>query len=91
VVAGAGVFTFDDGGLLVVTVADGAACVDLAAGNAAITVNYHITGGTGRFREASGELTLSGTLMVVLLNASNAPALLTSTGRINGTIVGVKH
>jgi len=91
VVAGAGVFTFEDGSLLVVTVADGSACIDLAAGNAAITVNYQITGGTGRFREASGELTMSGTLMVVLRNASNAPQLLTNTGRIKGTIFGVKH
>jgi hypothetical protein len=91
VVAGAGVFTFEDGSLLVVTVADGSACIDLAAGNAAITVNYQITGGTGRFREASGELTMSGTLMVVLRNASNAPQLLTNTGRIKGTVFGVKH
>ena len=91
VVAGAGVFTFDDGSLLVVTVADGSACIDLAAGNAAITVNYQITGGTKRFREASGELTMSGTLMVVLRNASNAPQLLTNTGRIKGKIFGVKH
>jgi hypothetical protein len=91
VVAGAGVFTFEDGSLLVVTVADGSGCIDLAAGNAAITVNYQITGGTGRFREASGELTMSGTLKVVLLNASNAPALLTNTGRIKGTVFGVKH
>jgi len=91
VVAGAGVFTFEDGSLLVVTVADVSACIDLAAGNAAITVNYQITGGTGRFREASGELTMSGTLMVVLRNAANAPQLLTNTGRIRGTIVGVKH
>ena len=91
VVAGAGVFTFEDGSLLVVTVADGSACIDLAAGNAAITVNYQISGGTGRFREASGELRMSGTLMVVLLDASNAPVLLTNTGRIKGTIFGVKH
>jgi hypothetical protein len=91
VVAGAGVFTFEDLSLLVVTVADGSACIDLAAGNAAITVNYQIAGGTGRFREASGELTMSGTLAVVLRNASNAPQLLTNTGRIRGTIVGVKH
>jgi hypothetical protein len=54
-------------------------------------VNYQITGGTGRFREASGELTMSGRLMVVLRNASNAPALLTNTGRIKGTVSGVKH
>ena len=91
VVAGAGVFTFEDGSLLVVTVADGSACIDLAAGNAAITVSYQISGGTGRFSEASGELRMSGTLMVVLRNAANAPVLLTNTGRIKGTIFGVTH
>ena len=56
VVAGAGVFTFEDGSLLVVTVADGSACMDLAAGNAAVGrqfETYHISGGTGRFREAA--------------------------------------
>ncbi len=93
VVAGAGVFTFEDGSLLVVTVADGSGCVHLDATppHSALTVNYQVTGGSGRFREASGELTMSGTLMVVLRNAANAPALLTNTGRIKGTVFGVKH
>jgi hypothetical protein len=54
VVAGAGVFRFQNGSLLVVKVMDGSGCVNLAAGNAAITVNYEISGGTGRFTDASG-------------------------------------
>ena len=74
--------------MLIVTVVDGAGCVNPAAGNAAITVNYQITGGTGRFEGASGALTYTATLKAVLFNASNAPALLTLTGQIEGTVSG---
>ena len=88
VVAGAGVFRFQDGSLLIVTVKDGSGCVNLAAGNAALIINYQITGGTGRFEGASGALTLTATLMAVLRNAANAPALLTLTGEIEGTVSG---
>jgi hypothetical protein len=86
VLAGAGVFRFEDGSLLIVTVIDGSGCVNLNAGNAALTVNYQITGGTRRFREAAGHLTMTATLMAVLRNASNQPALLTNTGKFEGTI-----
>lgn len=88
VVAGAGVFRFQNGNLLIVKVMDGSGCVNLAAGNAALAVNYEITGGTGRFTDASGNLTMSATIAAVLRNASNAPALLTNTGEFEGTIVG---
>jgi len=86
VVAGAGVFRFQDGSLLVVTVMDGSGCVNPAAGHAAITVNYQISGGTGRFAGASGNLTMTATIAAVLRNASNAPALLTNTGEFEGSI-----
>ena len=86
--AGAGVFRFQDGSLLIVTVMDGSGCINLAAGNAALTVNYQITGGTGRFEGASGNLTMTATLTAVLRNASNAPALLTNTGKFEGTVFG---
>jgi hypothetical protein len=88
VVAGAGVFRFQDGSLLVVTVRDGSGCINLAAGNSALTVNYEISGGTGRFTGASGHLTMTATIAPVLRNASGAPALLTNTGELEGTIVG---
>ena len=84
--AGAGVFRFQDGSLLIVTVMDGSGCINPAAGNAAITVNYQIRGGTGRFAGASGNLTMTATIAAVLRNASNAPALLTNTGEFEGTI-----
>jgi hypothetical protein len=88
VVAGAGVFRFQDGSLLIVTVKDGSGCINPAAGNAALIINYQITDGTGRFEGASGALTLTATLKVVLFNASNAPTLLTLTGEIEGTVSG---
>ena len=87
VVAGAGVFRFQDESLLIVTVLGGSGCINLAAGNAAITVNYQIGGGTGRFTGASGNLTMKATIAPVLFNASNAPALLTNTGAFEGTII----
>ena len=87
-VAGAGVFRFQDGSLLIVTVKDGSGCINPAAGNAALSVNYQITGGTGRFEGASGALTYTATMTSVLRNASNAPALLTLTGEIEGTVSG---
>jgi hypothetical protein len=69
---------------------NGAGCVNLAEGTAAITVNYQIKGGFGRFKGASGTLTLTSTLTPVLFNAAGAPELLTNTGgKITGTISGV--
>jgi len=88
VVAGAGVFQFQDGSLLTVTVKDGSGCINPAAGYAALIVNYQITGGTGRFEGASGALTFSYRHSPVLFNASNAPALLALTGEIEGTVSG---
>ena len=88
-VAGAGVFRFQDGSLLIVTVKDGSGCIDLAAGNAALIVNYQITGGTGRLTGASGYLTLTATLVSVLFNASGGVVLATDTGKVEGTVFGV--
>jgi hypothetical protein len=86
-VAGAGVLHFQDGSLLIVTVRGGSGCVNLAAGNAVLVVNYEVSAGTGRFTGASGNLTMTATIAPVLRNASNAPALLTNTGEFEGTIV----
>jgi hypothetical protein len=86
VVAGAGVFTFQDGSLLSVGITEGNGCINLTAGFAVLTVQYQITGGTGRFEGASGALTMTATQRVVLRNAANAPALLMFTGEFEGTI-----
>jgi hypothetical protein len=89
VVAGAGVFRFQDGSLLSVTITEGDGCINLTAGVALLTVRYQITGGTGRFEGASGALTMTATQMPVLRNAANMPALLMFTGEFEGTIARV--
>jgi hypothetical protein len=80
---------------ILLRVVNGSGCVNPAAGKA----------GTGRFTGASGNLTMTATIMPVLRNVSNAPvmvkfeqrnfttttapALLTNTGKSEGTIFGV--
>jgi hypothetical protein len=86
VLKGAGVFRFQDGSLLIVTVVDGSGCINPAAGKSALVVNYKINGGTGRLTGACGNLAMTATLMPVPRNASNAPALLTNTGKFEGTM-----
>jgi hypothetical protein len=75
-VAGAGVFRFQDGSLLKVNLTQGADCVDLAAQEAHCTVAFQITGGTGRFKNASGVLRLTETVLPVLADASQSPVFL---------------
>ena len=89
-VAGGGVFRFQDGSLLTVGVTAGSSlCIDLSAGMAHLTQTYEITGGTGRFKGASGALTSTAMVNVVLFSASGTPELLTITGEFDGTISGV--
>jgi hypothetical protein len=89
-VAGGGVFRFQDGSLLTVGVTAGSSlCIDLTAGVGHLTTTYQITGGTGRFKGASGTLTLTAILTPVLFNASNGAVLLTDTGEFEGTVFGV--
>jgi hypothetical protein len=86
VVSGGGVFRFQDGSLLVVTLTNGSGCVNLAAANATITVQYQITGGAGRFEDASGTLNVTWTQKVVFRSAANTPALLVLTGEVEGAV-----
>lgn len=88
VVAGAGVFRFQDGSLLAVTVVNGSGCINPVAGTAATNVKYQITGGTGRFEGASGTLTFTATMSAVLRSAANAPTLLMFSGEIEGSVSG---
>jgi hypothetical protein len=90
VLKGAGVFSFQDGSLLIVTLKDGSGCINLVERFAALIVNYQINGGTGRFANASGELTMTATHTPVLFNATNAPALLPIAGQFEGTIFGLE-
>jgi hypothetical protein len=88
-VAGAGVFRFQDGSLLNVNLTEGFDCIDFAAMEAHCTRIFKITGGTGRFKDASGMLTLTETAVPVLADAAGNPAFFIATGEFTGTVSGV--
>ena len=62
-VAGAGLFRFFDGSLLIVNLTvnltEGGDCIDFAANQATCTLTFQVTGGTGRFQGATGVLTFT--------------------------------
>ena len=88
---GTGVFRFQDGSLLMVSVTQGADCIDLAAQQGHCTLTLQITGGTGRFKDAtSTTLRLTETTAPVLVDALNNPVFFASTGEITGTVSGVE-
>ena len=86
---GAGVFRFQDGSLLKVNLTQGADCIDLAAQQGHCTLTLQITGGTGRFKDAAGVLTLTETVVPVLADALNNPVFFAATGEFTGTVSGV--
>jgi hypothetical protein len=98
VVAGGGVFRFEDGSLLTVRLTEGTLCVDIADPSHPVGrqfETYQITGGTGRFRHAAAScgvaaeectLQLTATRGVVLGDASGAPKLFTFTGEFQGSL-----
>ena len=88
-VAGAAVFRFQDGSLLKVTLTQAGDCIDFAALEAHCTMTFQITGGTGRFKDASGILTLTETSVPVLADGSNNPVFFAATGEFTGTVSGV--
>jgi len=75
-----------DGSLLTVKLIQGGDCIDLAAQMAHCNLTLQITGGTGRFKNASGVLTYTETAVPVLADASNNVVLVDETGEITGTI-----
>ena len=86
VLAGLGVFRFADGSLLKAHVTGGSDCVNPPAGAALCIRNLQITGGTGRFKNASGNLTVTMNLAVVVPGNFN---MFTDTAKVTGTISGV--
>ncbi|HMC62874.1 MAG TPA: hypothetical protein VKJ01_27020 [Candidatus Solibacter sp.] len=88
-VAGAGVFRFQDGSLLKVNLTQGGDCIDLQHGVANCTSTFLITGGTGRFQNASGMLILTEAVRPVLADFSGNPVFFASTGAFTGTVLGV--
>jgi hypothetical protein len=87
--AGAGVFRFQDGSLLKVSLTQGDDCIDLAADEGHCTLTLQITGGTGRFKNASGTLTFTETSVPVLADALHNPVFFAATGEFTGTVSGV--
>jgi len=88
-VAGGAVFRFQDGNLMTATLTGGGDCIDFVHMTAHCTLTFKITGGTGRFAGATGNLTYSETPGVVFLDSTGVPVLTTETGEITGTISGV--
>ena len=85
-IAGAGVFRFQDGSLLKVNLTQGGDCIDFTALEAHCTFTFQITGGTGRFKDASGVLTLTETDLPVLADALHNPVFFADTGEFTGTV-----
>jgi hypothetical protein len=89
--AGGGVFRFQDGSLMNVNLQQGGDCIDLVTNEAHCTVVFQITGGTGRFKNASGTLTFTETVVTVLADASSNPVFFEATGEYKGTVSGVSE
>ena len=88
-VTGGGIFRFQDGSLLYVTLTGGGDCIDLVHMLAHCTWTFKINGGTGRFSNAQGTLKLTETAGPVLLDALGNPVYFAATGQITGTVWGV--
>ena len=88
-VAGAGLLRFQDGSLLRVNLTQGGDCIDLVQMLGRCSLTFQINGGTGRFQDASGVLTLTETARPILADASNNPVFFTETGQLTGTVFGV--
>jgi hypothetical protein len=86
--AGAAVFRFRDGSLLEVNLTQGTDCIDLTSGEAKCALTFQITAGTGRFRHASGVLTMTETVQPVSFDTLGNPVLFAATGEFKGTISG---
>jgi hypothetical protein len=87
--AGAGVLRFQDGSLLKVNLTQGGDCIDLVHMVGHCTLTFQINGGTGRFQDASGVLTLTETAHPILADAFNNPVFFTETGQLTGTVSGM--
>jgi hypothetical protein len=87
--SGAGVFRFEDGSLLTVSLTQGGDCIDFVHLVGHCTLSLEISGGTGRFKNASGTLTFTETALPALADAMGLPVFFTETGEFTGTISGV--
>jgi hypothetical protein len=89
--AGGGVFRFADGSLLYLHLTHGGDCIDLLTNEAHCTLTFQITGGTGRFKEASGVLKMTETVVTVLSDDLKNPVFFAAAGNFTGAISGVSE
>lgn len=89
--AGAAVFRFQDGSLLNVNLVQGGDCIDFASPLAHCTLIFKISGGTGRFTGASGILTFTEAVAVVITDTLQNPVFFSATGEFTGMVSGVKR
>jgi hypothetical protein len=87
ILTGAAVFRFHDESLLNAAVTGGSDCIDLSAGHAQCIRIFQITGGTGRFKDASSN-NLALTMVVTPVVPAN-PVFFFVTGEITGTVFKV--
>ena len=87
--AGAGILRFQDGSLLTINLMQGGDCIDFVHLVGHCTLTFDITGGTGRFQNATGVLTYTETALPVLGDVSHLPVFFSETGDFTGTISGV--
>jgi hypothetical protein len=90
--AGAGVFRFQDGSLLMVNLTQGSDCLQFTpTGPVALCLRtFQVTGGTGRFKNASGgTIALTETVLAVLFDAASNPIFFAATGEMKGAVSGV--
>jgi len=89
--AGGGVFRFGDGSLLYVHLKQGGDCIDLSTNEAHCILTLKVIGGTGRFKNASGTLTFTETVVTVMTDALNNPVYFAATGKLTGEVSGVRE
>lgn len=87
--AGGGIFSFRDGSQLMLNGAQGTDCIDFAKLQAHCTVTFQISGGTGRFKNATGQLTYATTVLPVVFTATGPVFFAETDGVFTGTISGV--
>jgi hypothetical protein len=88
---GGSVIRFQDNSLLFLNLTEGRDCVNIVTGVADCVLTFRITGGTGRFKNASGTLTMTETALPVLADASGNAVLYADTGEFTGTVFGVER
>lgn len=86
---GGAVLRAHDGSLLILTIKEGSDCINFAPPEGAHCIRvFNITGGTCRFKDATGTLTFDEMLSPAVFDATNTPVFFSVTGDVTGTISG---